>query len=401
MEAIQQYIASNQYLAFCIILAVMVLGELVSSATKGRIPSALIMMIVLIVGFWTILPSTLADDSGITAGVYKLTVVLLITHLGSLINRKQMIAQWRTVVICMMGIAAICLFTLTLGSMVFGKPNAIAATPVLTGAAIAATIMSEAAKAAGNQQAQLVALVTMVIQGLFGFPLTAMCLRKETARLGGLYSEGKLTVPANVSNKAENRDGNPMATKKEKFTSVNLILLKLAFICLISYLLQKLTKGYVSIYVWCLLLGFAANELGFLESDALGKAKSDGILMTFLLGYLFCSFSFATPQMLLPVLGITLGLAAISTVGLTLVAWIASKIFKKSENFWSCYAMVLNAYLGFPLNVMLVNEALDRVKDPDERSAISGEIMPKMLIAGFVCVTIVSVLVAGILKNYL
>jgi hypothetical protein len=401
MEAIQQYISSNQYLAFTILLAIMVLGEVVSRATKGRIPSALIMMIVLIAGFWTILPPTLADDSGISSGLYKLTVVLIITHLGSLINRKQMAEQWRTVVVCLMGIAAICLFTLVIGGPIFGKANAVAAAPVLTGAAIAATIMSEAAKAAGNQQAQLVALVTMVVQSLFGFPLTAMCLRKETARLSGLYGEGKLAVSSGAAAQAIGPDGNPMATKKEKFISVNLILLKLSLLCLVGYLLQKLTKGYVSIYVWCLLLGFGANELGFLESDALGKAKSDGILMTFLLGYLFCSFSFATPQMLLPVLGITLGLAAISTVGLTAVAWISSKIFKKSETFWSCYAMVLNAYLGFPLNVMLVNEALDTVKEPKERAAISGELMPKMLVAGFVCVTIVSVLVAGIMKNFL
>jgi len=112
MEAIQQYISSNQYLAFTILLAIMVLGEVVSRTTKGRIPSALIMMIVLIAGFWTILPPTLADDSGISSELYKLTVVLIITHLGSLINRKQMAEQWRTVVICLMGIAAICLFTL-------------------------------------------------------------------------------------------------------------------------------------------------------------------------------------------------------------------------------------------------------------------------------------------------
>ena len=401
MEAIRTYISSNQYLAFSILLAVMVLGELVSKVTKGRVPSALIMMVVLIAGFWTILPPTLASDSGIAPGVYKITVVLLITHLGSLISTEQMKAQWRTVVICLMGIAAICLFTLTLGSLIFGRANAFAATPVLTGAAIAATIMSEAAKAAGNAQAQLVALVTMVVQGFFGFPLTAMCLRKETARLSGLYAEGKLISAPQAAAQAAKTNGNPMATKKEKFTSVNLILLKLTVLCLISYLLQQLTKGYVSIYVWCLVLGFAANEVGFLESDALGKAKSDGILMTFLLGYLFCSFSFATPQLLLPVIGITLGLAAVSTVGLTAVAWLASKIFQKQETFWTCYAMVLNAYLGFPLNVMLVNEALDEVKDPKERAAISGEIMPKMVVAGFVCVTIVSVVVAGILKNFL
>lgn len=400
MTDIQNYIGSTQYLAFAILLAIMVLGEYISRITRGKVPSALIMMVVLIAGFWTILPAKLAEAAGLTAPIYKLTVVLLIVHLGTLINRKQMVAQWRTVVISLIGIFAICLFTLAIGGPIFGQANAVSATPVLTGAAIAASIMSEAAKAKGNTAAQLVALVTMVVQGIVGFPLTAWCLRKETARLRGLYAEGKLAAPEDAS-AAVNVSGNPKATKREKFWSVNSILLKVILIALVSYYLELLTRGYVSQYVWCLLFGFIANELGILESDALGKAKSDGILMTILLGYLFCSFSFATPQLLLPVFGITLGLTAISTVGLAAAAFVSYKIFHKDETFFSCFAVVLNAYLGFPLNVMLVNEAIEPIKDPKERSAVSGEIMPKMLVAGFVCVTIVSVLVAGVLRNYL
>ena len=99
------------------------------------------MMILLIAGFWTILPATLAENAGIPKAVYTLTIVLLIVHLGSLINRKQMLEQWRTVVICLIGIAGICLFTLTIGALIFGRQNAVAAAPVLTGAAVAATIM--------------------------------------------------------------------------------------------------------------------------------------------------------------------------------------------------------------------------------------------------------------------
>jgi hypothetical protein len=398
MEAVKTYISSTQYLAFAIILAAMVAGELVSKKTKGWIPSALVMMILLIAGFWTVLPATLADNAGLSSGIYKITVVLLIIHLGTLINRKQMAAQWRTVIISLLGILGICIISLSIGVLIFGKANAVAATPVLTGAAIAASIMSEAAKAANNPQAQLVALMTMVVQGLVGFPVTAYCLRKEIKRLDKLYTSGNLHGEAIVQ-KTSSAASN--TTAKEKFWSVNTILLKLSVIALISYFLQILTHGWVSQYVWCLIFGFAANEFGFLESDALGKAKSDGMLMTFLLGYLFCSFSFATPKLLLPVIGITLGLTVIATLGLTIIAFVAHKIFKTSESFWSCYAIVLNAFLGFPLNVMLVNEALSDIKDTEKSKAISSIIMPKMLVAGFVCVTIVSVLVAGILKNFI
>ena len=50
----------------------------------------------------------------------------------------------------------------------------------------------------------------------------------------------------------------------------------------------------------------------------------------------------------------------------------------------------------------LTNEALDiNTSDPEERAAVSAELMPTMLIASFVCVTIVSVIVAGVLVKFI
>ena len=67
-----------------------------------------------------------------------------------------------------------------------------------------------------------------------------------------------------------------------------------------------------------------------------------------------------------------------------------------------CYAIVLNAFSGFPINMLITTEALNmNTEEGDEREAISAEVMPKMLIAGFVCVTIVSVLLAGVLVKFL
>lgn len=67
-----------------------------------------------------------------------------------------------------------------------------------------------------------------------------------------------------------------------------------------------------------------------------------------------------------------------------------------------CYAIVLNAFSGFPINMLITNEALNmNTEEGEERAAVSAEIMPKMLVAGFVCVTIVSVLLAGVLIRFL
>nr|WP_122011796.1 hypothetical protein [Maliibacterium massiliense] len=381
--------------ALAILLGLMVIGELVAKWTKGKVPGALVITVLIMVGCWTILPKDLVARTGISTEIYTLCVVLLVTHLGTLISRKQMMSQWRTVLISLMGIVAICLITLTAGAAIFGWSNAVAATPPLTGAAVATTIMQQAAMAQGNTIAALVAIVCMVMQTLVGYPLGAFCLTREAKRLNGLYVEGKL--PKAVDEDAEKA---AKSGKKKQPSSTTFILLKLTLVALAAFYLEKLTGGYVSKYVWCLLLGFAAHELGLIESDALTKAKAEGILMTFLLVYLFGSMSSSTPEIILPVAGITISLVLMAAVGMALMAWVAKKVFK--ESYYMSYAIILNAFFGFPINVMLTNEAVAACSDdPEAQNAVRAQMLPKMLVAGFTSVTIVSVFVAGILVNFL
>lgn len=381
----------TQYGAFAILLLVMVLGEVIAKVTKGWLPSALVISLLLLAGFWTILPADLVSRAGITATLFSLVAGLLVANLGTLIGRKEMAAQWKTVVISLMGIVAIVAICLTIGAALFGWSNAVAAAPPLTGAAIATAMVRAAAEASGNTQAALVAVVCMAVQGLFGYPIASFCLKRETRRLAALYRKGELKTADTAA--AAVKSG-------KKGNSTNMALLKLALVVLASYYLQVLTHGYVSMYVWCLLLGFVGHELNFIETDALTKANAYGLAVTLLLLYLFGGLSSSTPETILPVLGIAASLVVLSALGMAVMAFVAGKLFKQS--FYMCYAIVLNAFFGFPLNVMLTDEALDNnTADADERAAVSAQIMPKMLIAGFVCVTIVSVLVAGILIKYL
>ncbi len=377
--------------ALAVMLLVMVLGELVAKLTKGFVPSALVITILLLAGFWTILPADLVSRAGVTSTLFAIVAGLLVANLGTLIGRKEMAAQWKTVVITLMGLGSILLVVLTLGSAIFGWTNAVAAAPTICGAAMATAMVREAAEAVGNSQAALIAVVCMSVQSLVGYPLGAFCLNKEAKRLSGLYKAGELKPVAVNAKEAE---------KAKKPSSTNLTLLKLALVVLISYFLQVLTKGYVSIYVWCLILGFIGHELGLIETDALNKANAYGMAITLLLLYLFGGLSASTPETILPVFGIAISLLLMSAVAMALMAFIASKLFKKS--FAMTYVIILNAFFGFPINVMLTNEALDNnTTDPAERAAVSAEMMPQMLIAGFVSVTIVSVLIAGILVKFL
>lgn len=398
MEFLQSLIMTP-YGAIAALLFVMVVGELIAKLTKGALPMAFGVTILLLAGFWTkILPTNIVELSGITAAFFGLVSALLVANMGTLINRQEMIAQWKTVVICLMGLAGIITIALTVGGALFGFTNAAAATPALAGAAMAVAAIRQAAEAAGTPtaaHAALIAVVVMSVQGLFGYPLTSFCLKKEAQRLSAEFKAGNLQAVSAQQGGAKGADAKPEST--------NMALLKLSLVALLSYVLQVLTAkaGFqISMYVWALLLGFAGHETHLLQTDGLTKANAYGLAVTVLMVYLFGGLSSSDPNTILPVFGTAAALVIMGAAAMVVVAAIASKIFHKT--FYMAFATTLNAYLGFPVNVMLVNEALDLNTDsPEERAAVSAEIMPPMLVGSFVCVTIVSVVIAGMLVKYI
>lgn len=398
MEFLQSLIMTP-YGAIAALLLIMVVGELIAKLTRGALPMAFGVTILLLAGFWTkILPANIVELSGITAAFFGLVSALLVANMGTLINRQEMIAQWKTVVICLMGLAGIITIALTVGGALFGFTNAAAATPALAGAAMAVAAIRQAAEAAGTPtaaHAALIAVVVMSVQGLFGYPLTSFCLKKEAQRLSAEFKAGNLQAVSAQQGGAKGADAKPEST--------NMALLKLSLVALLSYVLQVLTAkaGFqISMYVWALLLGFAGHETHLLQTDGLTKANAYGMAVTVLMVYLFGGLSSSDPNTILPVFGTAAALVLMGAAAMAVVAVIASKIFHKT--FYMSFATTLNAYLGFPVNVMLVNEALDLNTDsPEERAAVSAEIMPPMLVGSFVCVTIVSVIIAGMLVKYI
>ena len=380
--------------AFTALLLVFAISEILAKVTKGWVPSVLVIMILMLVGFSTgLFPKTIIDDAGVSDALFKVACGLLVTHLGTLISRKEMAAQWKTVIISLMGVASIAVICLTLGTALFGLDNAVAAAPPLAGGAIATAMMSSAATEAGKTSAALVAIVCLSLQGLVGYPLTSFCLKKETKRLTKLYRNGEFKASTAASEDKKDE-------KKKRATSTTIILLKLALITLAAYWIDYATKGYIPMYVVCLLLGFAAHELKLVETDALHEASSYGFIMTALMMGLFKTLASSGTDGIASVVGIAAALVAFATVAMGLMALLASKIFKQS--FFMCYAIVLNAFSGFPINMLITTEAINiNTEEGDERDNITAEIMPKMLVAGFVCVTIVSVLLAGILVRFL
>ena len=69
--------------------------------------------------------------------------------MGTLLSVKELIAQWKTIVISLAGIIGIIVILFGIGSLIFDMQTVIVAIPPLVGGLVSALIMSEGAAQAG------------------------------------------------------------------------------------------------------------------------------------------------------------------------------------------------------------------------------------------------------------
>lgn len=392
-------------LALVIVLAAMSLGDIVSIKTKAWIPSVFVTAIVFLLGFWFLFPKDIISTATLGLPVAGLTMYLLITHMGTLMNVRELMAQWRTVVISIAGILGIIISLLTIGLIFLDKQTAIAGGPPLSGGIVAAIIIKEAATALGNDKLAILAILIYVVQGFVGYPLTSVLLKKEGNRLLKDFKNNRDNKSETIiNNEAERKTLIPKLP--EKYNTTYVILLKLAFVAYLADCFTKFINNTIfqntilSPFVTCLIFGVIAAEIGFVDRQALNKANAFGWMITVLMAFIYEGLNKATPEMLLEVLLPLAKIIIIGVAGLLIFAFIIGKILKESSYMSLCIA--LNALYGFPPNFILTNEVIKSLaSNNDESEYLTNKMLPKMLIGGFTSVTIASVLIAGVFSKFL
>lgn len=381
--------------AFTIILVVLTIGEIVSIKTKAFVPSVFISAALFLVGFWTILPKDIIAKGSFAAPLVPVSMYLLLVHMGTLMSLRELIGQWRTILISLSGILGICVMTLTVGKVFFGWQAVVAATPPLTGGVVASILMSKAAADKGLTSIAVLATCMYIMQGFVGYPISALCLKKEARRVLDLYRNGGKTAKAAAAETAltaSNTRKKLIPPLPAEFQTPYFILLKLG---MVGWLASKIGPIiHVNDFVVCLILGVIFCEIGFLEEKALNKANAFGFLMTVLMAYIFASLAQATPAMLAQIAVPLFGIIILGVIGMYIMSLIFGKLFGFSKSM--AFACTLTALYGFPADYILTHEAIKSVcETDDEREHVLDDMLPKMLVAGFTTVTIASVIIAG------
>ncbi|WP_022819401.1 hypothetical protein [Fusobacterium russii] len=394
-------------LCLLVVMIAMSIGDIVSMKTKAFVPSVFVTAFVFLLGFWYILPSDVVSKATLGMPVALVAMYLLIVHMGTLMNVRELISQWRTVVISLAGVGGIILFLMTIGVFVLGRETAVVGAPPLTGGIVAAIIMKDAATTLGNDNLAVIAILVYVVQGFVGYPLTALLLKREGKRLLNIYKNSDVKISTAQENTVKKEtEKTLLPVVPEKYNTTYLILARLALVAWLADIFTKLVNTYIfngsflSPFVTCLIFGVIAAEIGIVDRQPLNKANAFGWMMTVLMAFIFEGLNKATPEMLKQVAIPLLGIIIIGVTGLLILSFITGKILKESP--YMALPIALNALYGFPPNFILTNEVINSLSDDKEELKYLSQIMvPKMLIGGFTSVTIASVIIGGIFSKML
>ena len=392
----------NFALAFVICAVVYIIGEYVAKITKAWIPSVFVTAVVLLIGYWTVSPKEVVSDSmlipfGSTIGIY-----LLITHMGTVISLKQLIQQWKTIVVCLSGLAGMMVLGYFVAPLIIDKTLVIAGLPPLTGGIVAATMMQDAAKAAGLEVAAVFAIAMYCVQGFAGYPITAVCLQKEGRRLLKDFRSGKVVLTEQDRREmasvgmtviADDSDRKTLIPRiPDKWNSPILMLGKLGLIGWFATQLGNITG--ISGAIWALVLGVFFTTIGFLETNLLNRANSYQIIMFALMMYVFDGLKDCTPAMLKSIIVPMVVLIVIGVLGMAIFSFVIAKILKMS--FPLAFANGLTALYGFPCDAIITESTCNALGETEEeRQYLMSKMFPSMIVGGFITVTITSVFIAG------
>ena len=386
-------------LAFAIVSSIFALGDIISIKSKSLISVLFVGSVFYLVGFWTIFPddlNTIAQLQGLGA----MMIGVLITHMGTLMNIRQLMDQWRTVVVALAALVGIGILVYGGGTLLFGREIAITAAPPIAGGVVAGLIMTEAAAARGLTELSVLATLLVVVQGFVGYPLASFCLTREARRVVA----GELTqVEAAVQPKAEMDNGVlkfRLPPMPEKYQTSFVLIAKTAIVAYAAVSLANAIPGVpIHPYVMTLIFGIIAAEIGLLETDTLTKANAFGLAILALMAIIMTNLNQATPEMLAGLLAPLVGTLILGAIGIFIASSLVGRMVGLTPEMAS--AIGLSALFGFPGTFILSHEAAKAIAtNEEERQQILDHILPKMLVAGFITVTIASVVMAGLFANW-
>lgn len=392
--------------ATMILLGLLALGEIISIATRARVPMLLVVLMGYLILIWTGVFSTELVNTSSFAIFGSILIAPLIVHMGTLIPLSRIKKQWKSVIVALLGIIIAAILILLVCTPFIGYEAAAAGTGPLTGGIIAFIIMSDGLKEIGLVSLVAIPLLVLSLQSIVGLPVAINLLRKYSIKLQRKMELGTFEIAATseaviadeiiVEKATKIRAGKGILPKKYEN---NVTLLFLLFVGgSLAVILGNLTGIHYSL--WALLVGLIGTFAGFYKENMMVRSNSFGLAMVGLIFILFPSMNDITFQSFISYLPPVAFILIIGAIGIMIGGFIGSKLLK-----WDPFLgmpVALTAMFGFPGDYIVCEEVSRSVgKTEEEQKAIFDEILAPMLIGGFTTVTTASIVIASILVKTL
>ncbi len=404
----------NSVYSFTVIMLIWVISDYVSKKTKSLLSSLFVASFIFLIGFKSnafvvdlargsffepiantfskdLLPSSSLQAFGIT------TIGFIIVHLGTMISLDELKRQYKTFIIGVSAVLGVTVTLFFLGAYFKELNYVIAGIAALTGATVSIVIVQQQAMALGLVSVAAFPVLIAAFQGLVGFPLTTILLKKEARRLQTEYRNGNL-----VYVKKDEADSN---TNTKRFKPLPFMkttsgsLFAIGVVVLLSQQLSlRLTNGFLHPLVISLLFGVFLREIGLFKPNVLSGIDAYGMMLLGLLIIVFGPLSSITPAQLVELIWPLTITFVIGIAGNIIFSAILGKILNYSIPM--AISIGLTCLYGFPGTMILSQEVSKSVGEtPEEIEVIEANILPKMVIAGFSTVTITSVIITGLIAK--
>ena len=383
--------------SFMIVLIVFALGDIVGKITKGKLSGMMVVMLLFLVGFLTkLIPADIIDQGGLTA-LSKLAIAMVLFNMGTTLNVKQLIEEWRTVLMAALCMLASCLVML-LVSPIIGFDTMLVGMPVINGAAMATSLMASAAAEKGLATAAALCAVIYSVQKFVGAPIASAMGIRYGKKLLKAYREN----PAQFK-KQETGNGASakifFADKHKEWYSANVMMALVAAGSWVAHILGVLTP--INYSIWALLLGVVCAASGLVPTKPLQKSNSYGLMMVAVFGSIIPSLAKVSLSDLGTMAFQTIVLFAAALIGVALVGWVLPT-WKLVGDKDLAVGIGVEQFLGFPSNVVICREVGDAVGEtPEEKAFIEDTLNVPYVVGGITVITVLSTMLAGFVINML
>ena len=391
---------SSMYFYLMVVVVIFAVGDLIGHFTGGKLSGMMMVMLLFLVAFlagW--IPADIIDQAGLTQLASAATGMVLF-NMGTTINIKQMVREWRVVAMAALCMVVSCLAMLCVIPIV-GTDAVLVGMPVINGAAMATSLMTTAALEKGLTTAAALCAVIYSVQKFVGAPIaSAMGLRYAKKLMVDFRQDPAGHMAALAAKQKGTTSDKKMfyETHKELFTANILI----AIVCIgawVGRVLGDITP--INYSIWCLLLGSVSGLGGYIPPRPLQRGSAYGLMMIAVFGSIIPSLAKVSLSDLGTMAFQTVVLFAAAVAGIFIIGYLLPG-WKLVGDRDLAVGIGVEQFLGFPSNVVICREVSEAVgQTDDEETYIEDTLSIPYVLGGITVVTILSVTMAGIVINFL